>query len=58
MKHKIFPESRPDGGPDGRSNEKWLRYWANRAHENSDQSTRARGGEVKNRDTSLPPEKA
>lgn len=40
-------EYSPTAGPSGLSTKQALRYWSNRASANSDQSTRARGGEIR-----------
>jgi hypothetical protein len=44
-------------GPSGLANKANLNYWSGRASANSQQGTRAPGGEVKLRDTCAPPRK-
>jgi hypothetical protein len=51
VKSRIIKEYSPSTGPSGVSTAKALRYWSDRATANSDQSKRARGGDMRLPDT-------
>ncbi len=51
MKSRVMAEYSLTAGPDGRSTQKALRVWSNRATENSQIKSRTRGGETRLPDT-------